>query len=190
MENDVFITQLVLTLVTILAWILINGLVRHESRKVRDKYGLSITRYYMIRRLSTISINLAALIILLVIWGIHVKNLWVSITSVMAMVAVAFFAVWSLIGNILAGILIYFTNPFKIGDYIEVAPDKIEGRVLAINTFFTVLKDEMDESVVSVPNTIFFQKYIKKVNVEKRKALKAEAEAKEKAEQAAKEKSD
>ncbi|WP_372807135.1 mechanosensitive ion channel domain-containing protein [Pontiella sp.] len=35
----------------------------------------------------------------------------------------------------LAGILLFFTTPFRIEDVIEVMPDGIKGQVLAINTF-------------------------------------------------------
>jgi small-conductance mechanosensitive channel len=82
--------------------------------------------------------------------------------GILAMVAVAFFAVWSLVGNILAGIILYFTTPFKINDNIEILPDGIKGKVLAINTFYTVLLDE-DNSYINVPNSLCFQKYIRNI---------------------------
>ena len=83
-------------------------------------------------------------------------------TGILALIAVAFFAVWSLVGNILAGMIIYFTTPFKINDLIEVMPDGIKGKVLTINTFFTVLIDE-DDNYINIPNSLFFQKYVRNI---------------------------
>jgi len=103
---------------------------------------------------------------LILIWNVNVKNVWVSLTGIMALVAIGFFAVWSLVGNILAGIIIYFTSPFKIEDTIEVMPDGICGTVLAINTFYTVLLDS-DGNYISVPNSLFFQRYIRLIKKQK-----------------------
>ena len=82
------------------------------------------------------------------------------------MIAVGFIAVWSILSNILAGIMIYFTSPFKVKDCIEIAPDGICGQVLAINTIYTLLIDE-EGAYISVPNSLFFQKYIKKLKKER-----------------------
>ncbi len=99
---------------------------------------------------------------LILIWGVNVRDLWVSVAGILAMVAVAFFAVWSLVGNILAGLILYFTTPFRINDTIEVVPDGVKGRVLAINTFYTVILEE-DDNYVNIPNSLFFQKYIRNI---------------------------
>lgn len=108
-----------------------------------------------------INLTSSALVIvaLILIWGVDIRNLWVSVTGLIAMVAVAFLAVWSLIGNILAGVLLYFTAPFRVDDYIEILPEQIRGKVLAINTFFTVLHDD-NGHYVNIPNSMMFQKYV------------------------------
>jgi small-conductance mechanosensitive channel len=82
------------------------------------------------------------------------------------MIAVAFFAVWSLVGNILAGIIIFFTEPFKINDQIEILPENIKGKVIAINTFFTLLHDE-EHNIINIPNSMIFQKFVKKIKRKK-----------------------
>jgi len=107
---------------------------------------------------------------MVLVWGINVKSLWFSVGSVLAMIAVAFFAVWSLIGNILAGVILFFTTPFKVNDTIEIMPDEIRGKVLAVNTFFTVLSDE-EQNLISVPNSVFFQKYTKRMKKERGKKV-------------------
>ena len=106
------------------------------------------------------------IIALISVWGINVKNLWISITSILAVIAIGFFAIWSLLSNICAGVILFFTSPFKVDDYIEILPENITGKVLAVNLFFALLED--DEGYhINVPNSLFFQKYIK-VDMDKR----------------------
>jgi len=47
-----------------------------------------------------------------------------------------------------------------MNDTIEVLPDGIKGKVLAINTFYTIIADE-EENYINIPNSLFFQKYVK-----------------------------
>ena len=75
----------------------------------------SLSHFFFNRRLLSF-----LLIILILVWGVNIKDIWISVAGILAMIAVAFFAVWSLIGNILAGVIIYFTTPFKINDNIEI----------------------------------------------------------------------
>lgn len=145
----------------------LSSFLKFYAKKTQEKHQIKKSRYFAIKRLvSFLSIVLCA-VALVFIWGIDVKNLWASMTGILAMIAVAFFAVWSLVGNILAGFIIYFTSPFKINDTIEVMPDEIRGKVLAINTFYTVLFDD-EENYINVPNSLFFQKYTKKIKSKKK----------------------
>lgn len=138
---------------------LLFHLLKFYAKKTQKKFGIRKSRYFATKRLLTTLSVLLSLLALFLIWNVSLKNVWISATGILAMIAVAFFAVWSLIGNILAGIILYFTSPFKIEDTIEVMPDSIRGTVMAINTFYTVLMTE-EMNYISVPNSLFFQKYI------------------------------
>ncbi|MFC1552860.1 mechanosensitive ion channel domain-containing protein [Candidatus Latescibacterota bacterium] len=150
---------------SIIAWIIITALlqlIKFYTRKTQKKLKLKKSRYFAIRRFMTLFSALLIIIILVFIWGININNMWVSLTGFVAMIAVAFFAVWSLLGNILAGLILFFTSPFKIDDTIEIMPDEIKGKVLAINSFYTLLIDD-DENYINIPNSLLFQKYIKSI---------------------------
>lgn len=148
---------------SVIVILLVNGLfslLKLSARKTQQKFGIRKSRYFAIRRMITIASILLTAGLLLLIWQISLRNVWASLTGILAVTAIAFFAIWSLVGNILAGIILYFTSPFKIEDNIEVMPDEIRGTVLAINTFYSVLLDE-NGGYISVPNSLFFQKYIR-----------------------------
>lgn len=164
--DKVLISKLMWSAVFLLSIFLISMLSKTKARQIQREKHLAKSRYYAIRRLITIFSMILAIGLLIAVWGINIKHLWVSLTSILAMIAVAFFAVWSLLGNILAGVIIFFTEPFKIDDQIEILPDNLKGKVIAINTFFTLISDQ-DENVINMPNSMVFQKFIKRIRKKK-----------------------
>ncbi|HEY5653132.1 MAG TPA: mechanosensitive ion channel domain-containing protein [Pontiella sp.] len=146
--------------VLLLGILLLFSVIIRYARKTRQKFGIRKSRYFAILRIIRILAIFSGLFALLLVWDVSLKNVWVHVTGILAVVAIAFFAVWSLVGNLLAGVIIYFTSPFKINDDIEVMPDEIAGSVLAINTFYTVLQDPSG-CYINIPNSLFFQKYIR-----------------------------
>ncbi|HEU4603351.1 MAG TPA: mechanosensitive ion channel family protein [Steroidobacteraceae bacterium] len=121
------------------------------------------------RRLVSTLISLAALILILKRFGVSAHVLWGAVTGFLAVAAIAFFAAWSVLSNIFCAVLVLATRPFRLGDYIEVLEtgDKqgLRGKVTAINFIFTTLTEsEPAESpwVLQVPNTLFFQRVVRR----------------------------
>ena len=158
--EDVVLYKLTQTAVLLSAIVLLFYLLKISAKNTQKKFAIRKSRYFAIRRILRICSIALGMLALLVVWDVNLKNVWVHITGILAITAIAFFAVWSLVGNLLAGIILYFTSPFKLDDEIEVLPDEIRGTVLAINTFYTVLEDP-DANYVNIPNSLFFQKYIR-----------------------------
>jgi small-conductance mechanosensitive channel len=69
-----------------------------------------------------------------------------------------------MLSNILATLIILVWRPFNVGEDIELAPDGITGRVIDINFMFTLLKTP-EGGRVTVPNSLFLQKYTKRSRV-------------------------
>ena len=132
---------------------------RGIDRYVR-KNGMSQPRNLAMHKTKTLSFNLAAIIGLIILWGVSFENAWVSIAGFMGLIAIGFFAVWSILSNIFAGVILFFFRPFKVDDNIEIVPDGISGRVKDINGFFVVLRDEQG-NLTHVPNNMFYQKIVK-----------------------------
>ena len=83
------------------------------------------------------------------------------ITSVLTVIGVAFFAQWSILSNITAGIIVFFSSPFKIGDTIKIL-DKdfpIEAKIVDIKSFYTLLKTAEGQEI-TLPNNLLLQKGI------------------------------
>jgi small-conductance mechanosensitive channel len=100
--------------------------------------------------------------------GVSATVLWTALSGFVAVAAVAFFAMWSVLSNLLCAVLIYTIGPFRIGDVVELVDtlDKpgVKGRVTAINLMFTTLIElpEAGGALVQVPNSQFFQKSVRR----------------------------
>lgn len=83
------------------------------------------------------------------------------ISSIFAVVGVASFAQWSILSNITAGIIIFFSYPFKIGDKIKIHDKEypVEGEIEDIKAFYVILKTN-DGEMITYPNNLLMQKGI------------------------------
>ncbi|CAI8953037.1 MULTISPECIES: mechanosensitive ion channel family protein [Pseudomonas] len=110
----------------------------------------------------------SALIFVLERLGVSATVLWTALSGFVAVAAVAFFAMWSVLSNLLCAVLIFTVGPFRIGDVVELVEtiDKpgVKGRVVAINLLFTTLIElpETGGALVQVPNSQFFQKSVRR----------------------------
>ena len=98
-----------------------------------------------------------------------IQNAWGLISAVIAAVAIGFFAMWSLLSNITAALLVVWFRPFRKGDHVElVEPSNgtsIGGSVVDINLMYTTLSESNGKSgegvTLHVPNSLFFQKPVR-----------------------------
>ena len=138
---------------------------RYLARKVITQSGkiiqMPLSRVLKVRKVVSILINICFVFVIAIIWGVNPDNLLVGLSSVFAVIGVAFFAQWSILSNITAGILMFFRAPFRVGDRIQVI-DKdlpIVAVIENIHTFYTHLRTEEGELIV-IPNNLFLQKMV------------------------------
>ena len=156
-------------LIIFLAWFAQRILTRAISR-LGDRYSLLPPEVLQpLRGLVRWLIMGSALLMVLERLGVSATVLWTALIGFTAVAAVAFFAIWSVLSNIFCALLIFTMGPFRIGDTVEVieSADKpgVKGRVIAINLFYTTLQDLSEEAVgavLQVPNSLFFQKSVRR----------------------------
>lgn len=106
-------------------------------------------------------LNVLAIFSIIIIWGVKRDQILLFISSIFAVVGVASFAQWSILSNITAGIILFFSYPFKIGDKIRIL-DKdypLEGEIEDIKAFYIILKTN-DGEQITYPNNLLMQKGI------------------------------
>ena len=67
-----------------------------------------------------ILVTILAIFALALTWGYDASQLAVIFSSVFAIIGVAMFAIWSMLSNITAGIILFFSFPYKIGSKIKI----------------------------------------------------------------------
>lgn len=104
---------------------------------------------------------LVTVLVIVAIAGYAIDSLWTFLTTLLAMIAIGFVAVWSILSNLLATFVILIWRPFNLGEEIEIMPDGVGGRVVDINFIYTVLRSE-DGRMTAIPNNTFAQKFIRR----------------------------
>jgi len=118
-------------------------------------------RAKMIKKTFNILNIIVIITILISIWGVDTKNLLLALSSVFAVVGVALFAQWSILSNVTAGIVLFFSLHIRIGDKIKIL-DKdfpIVATLIDMKTFYVYLETEEGEKI-AYPNNMLLQKGI------------------------------
>ncbi len=113
---------------------------------------------------------LVALIIMTLVLGQFGIELMSILTATVALVAIGFFAVWSLVSHITATFLLVIVKPFNMNDSVKFAGEEVAGKVVDINLFYTSLETD-DGDRYQVPNNLFFQKTLRRTMAPSDKAV-------------------
>ena len=110
-----------------------------------------------------------AMIMVLERFGVSATVLWTAFSGFVAVAAIAFFAIWSVLSNLLCAVLIMTVGPFRLGDVVELVESFekpiVKGRVIDINLLYTTLEEAPESgtgAIVQVPNSLFFQKVVRR----------------------------
>ena len=161
MNMEHYLFQIILSAIIVVLLPIIKAIVK----KVVTKYGSLIqiheTRIKQVKRVFSMLLNITFLFIIALVWGVDPGNLMVGLSSVLAFIGVALFAQWSVLSNVTAGLIMFFTAPFRIGDRINII-DKdipITATIENIRSFYTHIRTDDDELIV-IPNNVFLQKIV------------------------------
>ena len=156
-------------LLILLAGFFLQRLVARGLTRLATRYQLPGELLLPLRGALRWLIMGSALMLALEHLGVSAGVLWAALSGFVAVAAVAFFAVWSVLSNLFCAVLIFTIAPFRLGDRVEVleAADKpgAKGRVIAINLLYTTLEEDAEAgtgALVQIPNSLFFQKVVRR----------------------------
>ncbi len=156
--------NIILTLVLVVStFIVLNGL-KYFLKKIGNSKKVSQKRIYYVAKSISILIIILSLFFLALIWSVSLSGLLVFASSIFAVIGVALFAQWSILSNLTSSIIIFFSFPSRIGDYIRIVDgdNSIEGKIIEIELFHIRILDK-DENIVIYPNNLFMQRPIIKM---------------------------
>ncbi len=113
----------------------------------------------VIRRILRVACVVLTILLLLHVYGL-LGDAVAAISGVMALVAIGFVAVWSVLSNTLCSLLLLIIRPFRVGDTLRVPPpEDFAGKVVNFDLLFTTIQLD-DGSFAQLPNNVFFQRII------------------------------
>ena len=138
-------------------------LITKSLRKIETKFGFRNTRILVTNKIISILIYITVLVVIAFIWGVDEKQLLIYISSFLTILGIAFFAQWSILSNITAGIILFVNYPVKIGDSITIiekdSVNNITGDIKDIGAFFITLRTA-ENDLITLPNSIILQNNI------------------------------
>lgn len=151
------------TLVVFVFAFFIRLLITKSLRKIETKFGFRNTRILVTNKIISILIYITLLVVVAFIWGVDEKQLLIYISSFLTILGIAFFAQWSILSNITAGIILFVNYPVKIGDSITIlekdSVNNITGEIKDIGAFFITLRTA-EKDLITLPNSIILQNNI------------------------------
>jgi small-conductance mechanosensitive channel len=142
----------------------IRFIITKSLRKIQTKFGFQDARIVVTNKIITILIYITVIVVVSFIWGVDEKQLLIYISSFLTILGIAFFAQWSILSNITAGVILFLNYPVKIGDSITIlekdSPNNINGEIRDIGAFFITLRTP-EKELITLPNSIILQNNIK-----------------------------
>lgn len=153
--------QLFFTFIVITGWMITKFLVSRTIKRLSINFGVTVERRKIIVKILNTIFTIIAVIFMITVWGVDKKELFLFFTSIITVLGIGFFASWSFLSNITAGIIIFFNHPLRLGDQIKIVEKDffIEGKVVNVTFFFIHLESETKEKI-TIPNSIALQKTI------------------------------
>ena len=166
MIEQKYLYQIIATIVALVIFMILRYLVNTIIDNIGKTSEFAESRTQLVKKYIDYFIYMLALLVIISIWGIKPEQIFLFISSVLTVIGVAFFAQWSILSNITAGIILFFSSPFKIGNVIKIM-DKdypIEAKIIDIRSFYTLLKTAEGEEI-TFPNNLLLQKGVVVMNI-------------------------
>jgi len=161
MEEFILINQqeILVTAITIVVLLILKFVSTKAIRKIGRISDLNQARTRLVLKYVSIALFTIGIGALIFIWGVNFKEIGLLFSSVFAVIGVAMFATWSILSNVTAGIILFFSFPFKIGDRIRILDSDFleEADILDIKAFHLYLQKDNGE-LVTYPNNLLLQK--------------------------------
>jgi len=165
--------ELLWSVITFLVAFVSNFIFSQAVRKVGKIGEFNQVRTNLILKYISFILTLTVFAALSLIWGVNFKDLGVLLSSIFAVIGVALFAQWSILSNITAGVIIFLSYPFKIGNTIRIMDKEIsDTEDLSQNVFviediraFHLYLRKKNGEILTYPNSLVLQKGVALVSV-------------------------
>lgn len=153
--------QILQSLAALLLLSLLRMLIYRAIGRLANRFHLDTERIRMTRRVTHLAYFSILTLFLIGIWGLESKDLLFFVSSTLTVLGIGFFAQWSILSNITAGIVLFFYHPVKLGDHIKIYDKEydVQGELMDISVFFMHIRTPEGRHV-TVPNNVALQKMV------------------------------
>ena len=145
--------KLLMGIFVLIAYRILKRIVNRAILNLATTKGVKKARLSFIQRCFNVALLFLTASIFAIITGIGYGDVSLFLSSIFAVLGVAFIAQWSILSNITASFLIFFVFPYRVGDRIKVV-DKDEdicGEIQEISMFHVLIKHD-NGNLITYPN--------------------------------------
>jgi len=160
-------SKLIIVFSCLIAFSLASKLLDRIIHDVSVRRALGDLRVLYMTRLMKIGMVFLCIVVMCLVLGLGYSEISVFLSSIFAVVGIALFAQWSILSNITASMIIFFSFPYKVNDRIKILDkdDDMSGVIIEITMFHVILKRE-DGNLITYPNTLILQKAVLSIDNE------------------------
>ena len=111
---DKFHDEFIYTLAAFIFLIVFRFILTTAANKVGKRSNINLARVQLMVRYINFLVFFLAIFVLLLVWGVQVRDVTLVFSSVFAVIGIGLFAVWSILSNITSGVIMFFSFPYKI----------------------------------------------------------------------------
>jgi small-conductance mechanosensitive channel len=152
---ELYKSQIIETIITCAVFIVLKYFSVYIIRLTIVRSAFKHQEQKEVVRLMNLLIVPTFIVIISSIWALQQSEILVFISSIITVIGVALFAEWSILSNITAYLVLFFSHSMKIGDRIKIDSESysLEGEILDITYFFMYIKTAHSETI-TIPNAI------------------------------------
>lgn len=154
-------TQILITVILLVIIFVLNSLSKRAIRRFGKTSAIDMNNRKIIFYLSNLFFYGLAIVIITLIWGVNLQEFSVFISSTLAVVGIGFVAQWSILSNLTASVILFFSHPLRLGDRVRVMDKDFDwtGKVEDISGFYLFMRTD-DGRKISIPTNLVIQKGI------------------------------
>ncbi len=156
-----FKTEILFTVILLAFILLLNTFTKRGIRRFGKSSSIDMNSRKIIFYLSNLIFYLLAFVGISLIWGVKLEDFSLFLSSVLAILGVGFVAQWSILSNLTASVILFFSHPLRLGDRIRVMDKDFDwtGRVEDISGFYLFMRTD-DGRRITIPTNLVIQKGI------------------------------
>lgn len=154
-------SEILVTAILLVVFFGLNFISKRAIRRFGKTSSIDVNNRKIIFYLSNLFFYGVGIVLITLIWGVNLEEFTVFISSILAILGIGFVAQWSILSNLTASVILFFSHPLRLGDRVRVLDKDFDwtGKVEDISGFYLFMRTD-DGRRISIPTNLVIQKGI------------------------------